>query len=165
MLTLVHENRGGLCDLRLRLSSRTPEIVRCWRQENAMPQYDVSVRWKIAGDCNSVRLPSRKPFFLRELWRFGSGDAESLAIRKFWCIVQVFRVGFWQNGFLRIFVFGPPDFFADFVAEFFLLVFVGERVPSKILQKNPWQSPPQSAQQKSPTHFCRGAGPASFRAL
>ena len=34
--------------------------------------------------------------------------------------------------FSRIFIFGPPDFFADFVAGFFLLIFVG-----KSAQKNP----------------------------
>ena len=34
--------------------------------------------------------------------------------------------------FSRIFIFGPPDFFADFVAGFFILIFVG-----KSAQKNP----------------------------
>ena len=29
----------------------------------------------------------------------------------------------------------------------------------KILQENPRQNPPKSARQKSPTRFCRGAGP------
>ena len=30
---------------------------------------------------------------------------------------------FGRTDFSRIFVFGPPDFFADFVARFFLLIF------------------------------------------
>ena len=30
------------------------------------------------------------------------------------------RVGFWQNGFFTIFIFGPPDFFADRFAGCFL---------------------------------------------
>ena len=46
--------------------------------------------------------------------------------------------------FSRIFIFEPPDFFADFLAGFFLLIFVGksaQKNPQKILQilynKNP----------------------------
>ena len=61
-------------------------------------------------------------------------------------------------GFSRIFIFGPPDFFADLIAGFFLLIFVG-KVPRKILQENPRQNPPKFIQQNSPTHLCRGAGP------
>ena len=60
-----------------------------------------------------------------------------------------------RTDFSRIFIFEPPDFFADFLAGFFLLIFVGKsaqknpsrKIPGKILQnlynKNP------------PTHFCR----------
>ena len=33
------------------------------------------------------------------------------------------------------------------------------KVPRKVLQENPRQNPPKFLQQKSPTHFCRGAGP------
>ena len=32
-------------------------------------------------------------------------------------------------------------------------------MPRKILQENPRQNPPKFIRQKSPTHFCRGAGP------
>ena len=39
---------------------------------------------------------------------------------------------FGRTDFSRIFIFGPPDFFADFLAGFFLLIFVG-----KSAQKNP----------------------------
>ena len=39
---------------------------------------------------------------------------------------------FGRTDFSRIFIFGPPDFFADFLAGFFLLIFVG-----KSGQKNP----------------------------
>ena len=39
---------------------------------------------------------------------------------------------FGRTDFSRIFIFGPPDFFADFLAGFFLLIFVGKSV-----QKNP----------------------------
>ena len=63
-----------------------------------------------------------------------------------------------RTHFSRIFCFGPPDFFADFVARFFLLIFVGKSA-QKILQENPRQNPLKFIQQKSPTHFCRGAGP------
>ena len=60
--------------------------------------------------------------------------------------------------FLRIFVFGPPEFFADFVTGSFLFRFCGEKVPRKILQENPRQNPPNFYTTKTPTHFCRGAG-------
>ena len=40
--------------------------------------------------------------------------------------------GFGRTDFSRIFIFGPPDFFTDFLAGFFLLIFVG-----KSAQKNP----------------------------
>ena len=49
--------------------------------------------------------------------------------------------------FPRIF---SPDFFSSFLWE---------KVPRKILQENPRQNPPKIIRQKSPTHFCRGAGP------
>ena len=48
---------------------------------------------------------------------------------------------FGRTDFSRIFIFGPPDFFADFVAGFFLLIFVG-----KSAQKNPpGKSPAESS--------------------
>ena len=57
-------------------------------------------------------------------------------------------------------VLGPPDFFADFVAKFFLLIFVGRKCPEKSSRKiRSRLNPPKFTQQKSPTHFCRGAGP------
>ena len=49
--------------------------------------------------------------------------------------------------FSRIF---SPDFFSSFLWE---------KVPKTILQENPRENPPKFIQQKSPTHFCRGAGP------
>ena len=66
---------------------------------------------------------------------------------------------FGRTDFPRIYIFGSPDFFADFLAGLFLLIFVGEKVPRKILQENPRQNPPKFLQQESPTHFCRGSGP------
>ena len=39
---------------------------------------------------------------------------------------------FGRTDFSRIFIFEPPDFFADFLVGFFLLIFVG-----KSAQKNP----------------------------
>ena len=46
-----------------------------------------------------------------------------------------------RTDFSRIFIFEPPDFFADFVAGFFLLIFVG-----KSAQKNPpGKSPTKSS--------------------
>ena len=42
-----------------------------------------------------------------------------------------------RTDFSRIFIFEPPDFFADFLAGFFLLIFVG-----KSAQKNPPRKSP-----------------------
>ena len=65
---------------------------------------------------------------------------------------------FGRTDYSRIFIFGPPDCFADFVAGLFLLIFVG-----KSAQKNPPRKSPAKSSKicttKSPTHFCRGAGP------
>ena len=64
-----------------------------------------------------------------------------------------------RTDFSRIFIFVPPDFFRGFSRRIFSPHFCGEKVPRKILQENPRQNPPKFIQQKSPTHFCRGAGP------
>ena len=49
---------------------------------------------------------------------------------------------FGRTDFSRIFIFEPPDFFADFLAGFFLLIFVG-----KSAQKNPpGKSPGKSSE-------------------
>ena len=64
------------------------------------------------------------------------------------CVVV--RVGFWQKlrtDFSRTFIFGPPDFFADFVAGFFVLILWG-----KNLQENPRQNRPNQYN-KNPRHI------------
>ena len=54
---------------------------------------------------------------------------------------KVLGSDFGRTDFSRIFIFGPPDFFADFLAGFFLLIFVG-----KSAQKNPpGESPAKSS--------------------
>ena len=67
-------------------------------------------------------------------------------------VVARFRVGFGRTDFSRIFILGLPDFVADLVAGFFLLVFVG-----KSAQKNPpGKSPAKSSQiytTKNPRHI------------
>ena len=63
-----------------------------------------------------------------------------------------------ERFFLRIFIFQPPDFFVDFVAGYFLLIFVGKNA-QKNPPGNPRQDPPNFVQRKSPTIFCRGARP------
>ena len=69
------------------------------------------------------------------------------------------RVGFWQNGFFADFCFWAAGFFSRILSPIFSPHFCGEKVPRKILQENPRQSPPNFIQQKSPTHFRRGAVP------
>ena len=55
--------------------------------------------------------------------------------------VEILGSVFGRTDFSRILIFGPPDFFADFVAGFFLLIFVG-----KSAQKNPpGKSPAKSS--------------------
>ena len=46
--------------------------------------------------------------------------------------IEILGPAFGRTDFLRIFIFEPPDFFVDFLAGFFLLIFVG-----KSAQKNP----------------------------
>ena len=59
---------------------------------------------------------------------------------------------FGRTDFSRISIFGPPDFFADFLTGFFLLIFVGKSA-RKILQENPRENPPKFIQQKSSNTF------------
>ena len=47
---------------------------------------------------------------------------------------------FGRADFSRIFIFGPPDFFADFVAGLFLLIFVGKSVKKNPPGKSPAKS-------------------------
>ena len=54
---------------------------------------------------------------------------------------KILGPAFGRTDFSRIFIFEPPDFFADFLAGFFLLIFVG-----KSAQKNPpGKSPAKSS--------------------
>ena len=62
-----------------------------------------------------------------------------------------------RTDFSRIFIFEPPDFFADFLAGFFLLIFVG-KVPGKNPpgMENPREKILQNLYNKNPpTHFCQ----------
>ena len=70
------------------------------------------------------------------------------------------RAGSRQNGFfLRISVFEPlVFFFADFLAGLFFSYLL-EKTPGKSLQETLQQNPSEFIQEKSPTHFCRGARP------
>ena len=69
---------------------------------------------------------------------------------------QFVRLGFWQNG--SDFYFCAAGFFRGFCRRNFSH-FCGEKVPRKILQEDRRQNPPKVIQQKSLTHFCRGARP------
>ena len=64
----------------------------------------------------------------------------------------------------RDFYFWAAGFFCEFCRRIISPLFCGERkIPQKILQENPRQNPPKFIQQKSPTHFCRGAAPKKYR--
>ena len=61
---------------------------------------------------------------------------------------------FGRTDFSRIFIFEPGIFSRIFSPDFFfLLIFVGKKVPRKILQENPRQNPPKFLQQKSSNTF------------
>ena len=47
---------------------------------------------------------------------------------------------FGRTDFSRIFIFGPPDFFADFLAGFFILIFVGKSAQENPPGKSPGKS-------------------------
>ena len=56
-------------------------------------------------------------------------------------MLELLASDFGRTDFSRIFIFEPPDFFPDFVAGFFLLIFAG-----KSAQKNPpGKSPAKSS--------------------
>ena len=60
--------------------------------------------------------------------------------------------------FSRISIFGPPDFFADFLPGFFLLIFVGKKCPEKSSRKIPGKIL-QNLYNKNPRHIS-AEGPA-----
>ena len=75
-------------------------------------------------------------------------------------LVTIFRVGVWQNGFFADFYFCAAFFFSHFVAGFFSPHFCGEKYPEKSSRKIPGKILQYLYnKKKSPTHFCRGAGP------
>ena len=103
------------------------------------------------------RLQPRKPslakeeivdrhLFAKEVvsdhWTSAAATHSDLLHRTFpFDSLEILGSVFGRTDFSRIFVFGPPDFFADFVAGFFLLIFVG-----KSAQKNPpGKSPAKSS--------------------
>ena len=59
---------------------------------------------------------------------------------------------FGRTDFSRIFIFEPPDFFADFVAGFFLLIFAGKKCPKKSSRKIPGKIL-QNLHNKNPRHI------------
>ena len=77
-------------------------------------------------------------------WEGGVGarNRYHLSFGVFACLLyQFLGPAFGRTDFSRIFIFEPPDFFADFLAGFFLLIFVG-----KSAQKNPpGKSPAKSS--------------------
>ena len=85
---------------------------------------------------------------------FKSLRSESISLRCVFAEKPNLLLGpaFGRTDFSRIFIFEPPDFFADFLAGFFSS-FLWEKVPRKILRENPRQNPPKFIQQKSSNTF------------
>ena len=61
---------------------------------------------------------------------------------------------FGRTDFSRIFIFEPPDFFADFLAGFFSS-FCGKKCPEKSSRKIPGKILQNLYNKNPPTHFCR----------
>ena len=64
--------------------------------------------------------------------------------------LQFLGSDFGRTDFSRIFIFGPPDFFADFLTGFFLRIFVG-----KSAQKNPPGKSPRKSSKTYTTKILR----------
>ena len=63
---------------------------------------------------------------------------------------------FGRTDFSRIFVFGPPDFFADFFCRrIFSPHFCGKKCPEKSSRKIPGKILQNLYNKNPPTHFCR----------
>ena len=75
-----------------------------------------------------------------------------------------FRSGFGRTDFSRIFIFWPPDFFADFLAGFFSH-FCGKKCPEKSSRKIPAKILQNLYNKNPPTHFCRMAGASFWRSI
>ena len=73
-------------------------------------------------------------------------------------VAQNARVGFWQNDFSRSFNYWA----AGSSRRIFSPHFCGKSAQKNPPGKSP-ANPPKFIQLKSPTHFCRGAGPRSAR--
>ena len=84
--------------------------------------------------CNPRPFLLKKSFFLLTFF-LGFWPSKIAPKNKINCVElpeSFLGPAFGRTDFSRIFFFEPPDFFADFVAGFFLLIFVG-----KSAQKNP----------------------------
>ena len=103
---LARRNRSDVCDLRLRCPSRTPEIARFPRQEQAMLHCDLRVRWKVASDLRfraAISEPKTPPFCGI------SGDLApstrkslAIAIVRFWCAKNENKCGKHSGKFVKL---------------------------------------------------------------
>ena len=82
----------------------------------------------------------------------GSSLNASALLSELLVCFNLWLLGFGRTDFSRIFIFGPPDFFADFLADFFSSL-LWEKVPRKILQESPRKNPPNFIHQKSSDTF------------
>ena len=75
-----------------------------------------------------------------------------------------FRVGFWQNGFFRGFLFlGRRIFSRIFSPDFFSSFLWGKKCPEKSSRKIPAKILQNLYNKNPPTHFCRMAGAIFWR--
>ena len=77
---------------------------------------------------------------------------------------KILGPAFGRTDFSRISIFEPPDFFADFLAGFFL-IFVGKSAQKKSSRKIPGKILQNLYNKNPPTHFCRLAGAKNSKAL
>ena len=93
----------------------------------------------------------------RSKWGVAKGSSVS------W-VAKFLEPVFGRTDFSRIFIFEPPDFVADFVAGYFLLIFVG-----KSAQKNPPRKSPAKSSKiyttKIPDNFLQRGQAKSSREI
>ena len=63
--------------------------------------------------------------------------APTVPKKRVGAVLSQSEVGLGRMDFFADFIFGPPDFFADVVAGFFLLIFVGKSAQKNHPEKSP----------------------------
>ena len=138
-----------------------PYVVKRWRSKNALRPF--FLRFKGFPRCQGLRLGrlhSKNAAFcvcVSKPAKFRPQQRKHPFVRY-----SNFQGRILAERIFRGFLFLGRRIFSRILSPDFFSSFLWEKVPRKILQENPRQNPPKFIQQKSPTHFCRGARPITF---